>query len=306
VRLTLSLLTGLIMLQAQASGSTAFTLGQLADSVWTADSLANFQAYDAKLHSRVVSAVWALRKFSQKSDAISFADELKATRPEALGEKAADMGKILMDVEFLKTVSINELKEALVAAQVPTDRILSLREPVTAFQRQEIKMAYDRSRNRLFRYEQRYGKHAPDLNLLEAGVAYALQGFYPFGPNESGPGSLEPVARYSTTWALAYMDKTVDLPREFTVAALWEIGLRWYWYSAPEARPSFLSLLKPEFIAAGYATAASKRDWFFFVNDEPFDPGFFVDIGVFKVAMTFGDNDRVFIGRQFQIFPHVF
>ncbi len=308
MRITLALALGAFSVYAHAGNLSQpkFTLRQLADSVWTADSLAHFETFDAKLHDRVRSAVWAIRAFSDAHDDLSYSDELKATTPIALDEKPADMGKVLLDVEFLKKVSLNELKEAQTAAQIPVDRILSLREPITAYQRTQIKAAYDRSRNRLFRYEQRYGKNAPQLNVLEAGLAYALQGFYPFGPNASGPGPLEPVCRYSTTWALAYHEKSIDLPRQFTLGALWEFGLRWYWYSAPEARPSLWSLAKPTSIAAGYAMAASKRDWFLIVNDEPFDGGFFVDLGYAKVAMTFGKYQRVFIGRQFQIIPHLF
>lgn len=304
-------LLGTAFQEAQASqrngGEPRFTLGQLADSVWVADSLANFEAVDPKLHARVKAAVYSLRQFSRPIDELTFTDALKATKPAALDEKPADMGKVLREVEFLKQVSLNELKDALSKVEtVTTDRIISLREPITAYQRQQIQGAYDKSRNRLFRYEQRYGENAPKLNIIEAGVAYALQGLYPFGPNHRGPGPLEPVLRYSTTWVKAYDDQSLDIPREFTVSALWELGLRWYWYSAPEARPSLLGLLKPNYIAAGCALAASNRDWFFIINDEPFDPGFFVDLGFMRAAMTFGENNRVFIGRQFQVVPHLF
>jgi hypothetical protein len=291
----------------RGGGEPRFTLGQLADSVWVADSLANFEAAHPKLHARLKAAVHSLRQFSRPIDELTFSDALKATQPTALDEAPADMGKVLRDVEFLKQVSLNELKEALTKVQsVTSDRIISLREPITAYQRIQIQGAYDKSRNRLFRYEQRYGENAPKLNVIEAGVSYLLQGLYPFGPNERGPGPLEPVLRYSTTWVKAYDDNSLDIPREFTVSALWELGLRWYWYSAPEARPSLLGLMKPSYIAVGCALAASNRDWFFIINDEPFDPGFFVDLGFMRAAMTFGENNRVFVGRQFQVVPHLF
>lgn len=289
-----------------AQARNAFTFSQFADSALVADSLANFESAQPKLHAKLRAAAQSLKSLELRDESLSFTDALKATRPLALKETPADLGKAMRDVNFIKEVTLNELKDALDSAKVPPDRILSLRQPLTAYQQSELKAAYDRSRNRLFRYEQRYGANSPSLNFVEAGVAYALQGLYPFGPNQSGPGPLEPVLRYSTTWFLAHNENVNDLPRNFQVAALWELGLRCYWFSAPDARPSLLALLKPSFIAAGYAAAPAERNWFFLVNDESFDSGFFLDIGVIKAAVTFGENRRIFLGRQFQIVPHLF
>ncbi len=290
----------------QARNSQPFTIAQFADSALVADSLANFERAQPKLHAKFRAAALSLKSLEIRDETISFTDALKATKPLALKENPADLGKAMRDIEFIKVVTLNELKDALDSAKIPEERILSLRQPLTVYQQAELKSAYDRSRNRLFRYEQRYGANSPSLNFLEAGVAYALQGLYPFGPNQNGPGPLEPVLRYSTTWFLAHNESVNDLPRNFQVAALWELGLRCYWYSAPDARPSLLGLLKPSFIAAGYAAAPAERNWFFWVNEEPFDSGFFIDIGILKAAVTFGENRRIFLGRQFQIVPYLF
>jgi len=278
----------------------------LADSSLAADSLAGFEAVKPELHAKFRSAALSLKKMEARQDGIDFTDILKATSPQAFAEIPADLGKAMREMEFIKRVTLNELKDALVEKGVPAERIISLREPISAYQMAQLKNAYDESRNRLFRYEQRYGPGAPRLNIAEAGLAYLLQGLYPFGPNRKGPGPLEPVARYSTSWVLTYSEELEDIPRAFTVGALYEFGLRWYWYSAPDARPGFWGLLKPNFLSAGYAMAASNRPWFFLGNDESFDPGFFVDVGLIKVAMTFGDYSRVFVGKQFQFIPYLF
>jgi len=293
-------------LALSAKNDTPFTLSQLADSALVADSLADFETVNPLLHKKLRAACATLKRVELSVDDIDFTDMLKATTPEALDEERLDLGKVLRDLELVKTLFINELKAALIAAEVDDERILSLREPVTAYQRTQLQAAYDRNRNRLFRYEQKYGPHAPRLNIFEASISYGLQGVYPFGPNQSGPGPLEPVLRYSTTWVVAYNDSLNDIPSNLQFGALWQVGLRCYLFSAPDKRPSFSSFITPSYISAGLAVASAKRNWFLLANDESWDYGAFLDIGVMQAAVTFGDNTRIFVGRQFQVIPYLF
>jgi hypothetical protein len=86
---------------------------------------------------------------------------------------------------------------------------------------------------------------------------------------------------------------------------MWEVGIRGYLFAGPSG-PSFWDLLIPRYISAG-AAFSSHRDWFFLAHDETWEPGFFLDVGGIKGAMIFGEDDyRVFVGRQFQIIPHLF
>lgn len=293
--------------EAQAnSTSKVFTLHDMADSALVADSLSKFHVAEPLLHAKLKNACLTLKSVENIKDDLGFLEILKAQNPSALKASKTDMGKVLREVELVKTLFINELKSALQAAGISDDRILSLREPITAYQRHQVQKAFERNENKLARYEQRFGPTSPKLNILEAGLTYALQAVPGFGPSDNGPGFIEPVFRYSTTYAVLYTDRSQDIPNSLIFGSLWECGMRFYWYSDANDSPSFWSLLKPLSIGVGAAFAASQRDWFFLINDETFDPGLFVDLGAIKAAMTFGDNPRIFVGRQFQLVPHLF
>ncbi len=294
-----------LSVRAGQVGAPAFHLSDVADSAWTADSLSDFGSKHPDLHGKLLTAIAKLRKLdSDEGPGLTLVEIMKAKPADALGDSIS-LGSVHFALEFIKTLFINELRTALEEAGVSKTRIISLREPVTLYQRSQLTQAYTRNQLRLNRYAQKFGPGAPRLNVAEALLAYAFQGVYPFGPGDKGPGPLEWVAGYSTSYLLTYQDSRQDVPPELTVGAMWEVGLRGYLFAGTD-KASFTDLLIPRYIAAG-AAFGSHRDWFFLAHDEDWDPGFFVDIGGVKGAVLFGDGDyRVFIGRQFQLIPHLF
>jgi hypothetical protein len=286
--------------------STAqFHLADVADSAWVADSLADFASKNPDLHGKLLTAIAKLRKLAtEDSPQLSLVEIMKARQTNVMGDSIS-LGSVHFALEFIKTLFINELRVALEEAGISKMRIISLREPVTLYQRSQLTQAYTRNQLRLNRYAQKFGPGAPRLNVLEALLAYSFQGIYPFGPGTSGPGPLEWVAGYSTSYLMMYQESRQDIPQEITVGAMWEAGLRYYLFAGTD-RVGFWDLLVPRYLAAG-AAFGSHRDWFFFAHDEDWEPGFFVDVGGIKGSVLFGDDDyRVYLGRQFQFIPHLF
>ena len=282
--------------------SDAYTFKDLADSAAVADSLAGFSQANPEMHAKLESDFVLLRRTdSLTARPQSFSDLLKRPMTASPGPiRAKDLEQ---SVERIKDVFINDLRPRLDSAGVSEERSRSLRKPITEFQTEDLKLAMDRNDVRLSRFRQKFGPGAPRLNVLEVGFAYLLQGVPGFGPGPKGPGPLEPVCAYSTSYVMVY--NGADIPGQLMISSAWETGLRWYWFGASDSPYSFWSLLKPSYLSIG-AAFSSRREWFFLAHDEAWDPGFFVDIGGFKSAVLFGDEIRVFLGRQFQLVPYLF
>jgi len=280
----------------------AYTFQDLADSATVADSLAGFSSASPEMHAKLESDFALLRRAdSLTARPQSFPDLLKkpfASTPDPVRPK-----DLQESVERIQDVFLNDLRPLLDSAGIPAERIRSLRKPITEFQTEDLKLAMERNDIRLSRFQQKFGPGAPRLNVLEVGFAYLLQGVPGFGPGPKGPGPLELVCAYSTSYVMVY--NGADIPGQFMISSVWETGLRWYWFGASNSRYSFWSMLKPSYFSVGGAFS-SHRNWFFVAHDEAWEPGFFVDIGGFKSAVLFGNEVRVFLGRQFQLVPYLF
>ncbi len=153
---------------------------------------------------------------------------------------------------------------------------------------------------RLRRYERKFGPGSVQLNVIEVGIAYMLQGVRGFGyhPDE-GPGPLEVVASYSTTY-FSYADEDVQ------IVSGAEFGLRYYYFGDDWGRGGLRGYLKPGHVSAGVVVAGAKDGPLVGPWSGESRVGVFGAWGDLKVAWIGGANSRWLLTKQFQILPFIF
>ena len=161
-------------------------------------------------------------------------------------------------------------------------------------------LALEQARNRLGRYERKFGPRSVQMNALEVGIAYLLQDVKGFGydPND-GPGPWEVVASYTTT----YFSYTQEEPQ---VVAASEFGVRHYNFGDGWGSGGFGGFLKPGHWSAGMVVAGEKDGPLVWPWSGDSRTGAFVAWGDVKVAYVGGSNSRWLVSKQFQILPLTF
>ena len=160
--------------------------------------------------------------------------------------------------------------------------------------------AQGQARDRLSRYERKFGPGSAQLNALEVGIAYLLQdrkGFG-YGPDD-GPGPLEVVASYTTTY-FSYVEE------EFQVVSAFEFGLRHYNFGNAWGNGGFRGYLNPGHWSAGMVVASEKDGPLAWPWSGESRTGGFIAWGDLKVAYVGGTNSRWLVSKQFQILPLTF
>ena len=162
--------------------------------------------------------------------------------------------------------------------------------------------ALEQARDRLGRYERKFGPGSVQLNALEVGIAYLLQRAKGFGYDpDVGPGPLEVIASYTTTY-FSYAHEEVQL-----VSAA-EFGVRHYNFGGSWGRSGFPGLLKPGHWSVGAVWAGEKDGPLVLPGSGGSRFGVFGAWGDVKVAYVHGANNswRLLVSRQFQILPLMF
>ncbi len=154
--------------------------------------------------------------------------------------------------------------------------------------------------DRLGRYERKFGPGSVQLNALEVGIAYLLQNVKGFRYDpESGPGPLEVVASYTTTY-FSYAEDA------FEVVSASEFGLRRYIFSDGWGRGGYRGYLKPAHFSFGVTVAGEKDGPLVWPWRGESRQGAFFAWGDVKVAYVSGTNSRWLVSQQFQILPLIF
>lgn len=160
--------------------------------------------------------------------------------------------------------------------------------------------AMEQARNRLGRYERKFGPESVRLNAIEVGIAYLLQDVRGFHYDlDDGPGPLEVVASYTTT----YLSRAEE---EFRIVSAFEFGLRHYNFGDGWGRDGFRGYLLPGHLSFGMVIAGEKDGPLVWPGSGESRAGAFVAWGDVKLAYVSGPNAKWLVARQFQIFPLAF
>ena len=300
-----------------AGAQTHYPYSEWVNRLRYADSVSAFAAKQPKLHAMLIRLLKPLEQASRLEEweaGMAKDAEKVSSKAMLVGEnppgkesltRLPHVGQDTLDT--LRLIAKNELKRALeTTADMTDDRIDSLLAPVESNYWEVLKIAKAKNLGIVRRYEQKFGPGAPQLNLLEALAANVLQhAGPPFGPGENGAGPLEMVAGYGTTYFLAYQYRGPSIPRQLTVGSLLQLGIRWYQFD-PWGNSRFWRLMTPSYLTLG-AAWGGKDDWFLlWPRDNDLNPGGFLEISGFQLAVIPGDNTKVYLGRRFQVVPYFF
>ena len=172
--------------------------------------------------------------------------------------------------------------------------------PIDTLIRRSIRRSRAESDEILRRFEVRYGPHAPRLNAIEVVANYLSQSLPGFRPTAQGPGALEVLSAYSTTYGSGRDDEPVAV-------SLFEIGLRHYLYEPGWGRRGLGGLLRPSYASLGFAMADEEDGALRFPDGSHKRLGAFLGWGDVKVAWVSEDGrPRWLVSRSLQIVPFVF
>ncbi len=274
------------------------TIGTLLGSAMAGDSIANFGTSRPVVHAKLAEMQMrlsrgALRSLPLQSVATgraTFGTVLRrsAVVPNVVESAALDTLARLMEEEF----------PAALRPVIGRDSTTQLLTPVDAFNAALRRQSMAASREKLQRFERKYGPGAPPRNLLEVALNYGAQFVPAFQPTAEGwPSRAELIASYVPTY-LSVPGAGVKAGA-VTVA---EVGARFYLWKAGWGS----SVLRPGYVSFG-AVLAGARDG---ALQSPFKGasrfGGFVGWGGAKVAVIGGRNARVLVTRQLHVVPWVF
>ncbi len=253
-------------------------------------------------HLAVLEQAAATMQTSAGVDQPGIATTLRSSQSDFVFRQDGPQGDLEASLQYVKAVSNGQLGRLLDEAVGPgqTDRLL---QPVNDLQVQQTRASLEQSMERLRHFEVKYGPNSARLNLLEAAVNhFLLRGIPAFGVDENGaPGPLELIMAYNTAY-LNY-DKNANSSNDFLLLSAAELGLRHYFFNKGWGKGNYL---KPAYVSVG-ALLASEKSGFL---RNPFDGGAqwgaFVSWGEFKLAYTFGDDNRLLLSKQFQVLPFLF
>lgn len=193
-----------------------------------------------------------------------------------------------------------ELRAAL-AGRATAEEIARIRAPFDSLLDAQLVRSLGESAEKLRRFEIMYGPGSVRLNLLEAGLNYAVQWVPGFGVDaQAGPRPFELIAAYAPT----YLTMADGDARTVSVA---ETGVRMYIFKPGwGGEGKWQSLLQPRHVAAGWAFTGPEDVAFRNPWKERSRSGPFVSWGDIKIAYITGRESRVLITRQLRFIPLVF
>lgn len=206
-------------------------------------------------------------------------------------------------LQFVKRTANDDTVDSLLAA---LGRPL-LTAPVRELQESQLKASIQQSREKLVRYEKKYGPNSAGLNLAESAVnLFVLRGCRLFGTGENGPGPLEFISSYSSSYVSAVeagSGKTLD---DLGVFSAFELGLRCYFFGGNWGQGGCQGVLKPGYATAGLLVTGEAGGFFKWPLRGRESYGIFASWGGFKAGYTAGPDRRVLLSRQFQLVPYLF
>lgn len=274
------------------------TLGDLLDSARVADSLAApaapVRAKRAELSLRLTRAALQPMKLMALGDA--HADFVTVARRNYAALTATEAAAL----DTLAAIMEEEVRAPL-DTKVGRARAVPLMSPIDAFNAGRRNRSMLDSREKLARFERKYGPDAPTRNGAEVALNFVAQFVPGFRANkDEWPARSEIIASYVPTW--------LALPRDggkTTAVTVGEAGFRLYiWRQGWGGRGG--GVLRPGFVSFG-VLAAGERDGAFASPVKGASRfGGFVGWGAAKVGIIGGRNTRVLITRQVQLVPWVF
>jgi hypothetical protein len=172
--------------------------------------------------------------------------------------------------------------------------------PLTAYHKALLDKSLEIDREKLRRFEKKFGPNAPKLNALEVGLNFIAQRFPGFRPNDRGPGAWEVIAAYDT----GYLTLVDEEPAVVSTAGF---GLRYYLLGNGWGEADGLAgMLKPGHASAGVLLAPNEDGALLWPWQGEERIGGFVTWGALKLAYVGGDEERFMVSREFQAIPWLF
>ena len=274
------------------------TVGTLLATAAAGDSIANLRMTSPALHARLGEMRMRLSRAALHPLPLQSVATGRATFGVVLRRSGVTPNGVeLAALDTLARLIEEEFRDAL-RPLIGRDGTRQLLTPVDAFNAALRRQSMVASREKLQRFERKYGPGAPVRNIAEVGLNYVAQWVPGFGPNAEGwPSRAELIASYVPTYLI--------VPREGVTAGaatVAEVGARFYLWKAGWGQ----SVLRPGYVSVG-AVVAGARDG---AMQSPFAGasrfGGFVGWGNAKVAVIGGRNARVLVTRQVQLVPWVF
>jgi hypothetical protein len=274
------------------------TVGTLLASAAAGDSMAGLRTAAPALHAKVTAMQLRLNRPALRALPLSSVATGRATFGVVLKRSAvvpnAVEGAALDTLARLMEESYPELLRPVLGRDSTTQLLM----PVDAFTAALRRQSMAESREKLARFERKYGPGAPSRNVLEVGLNYAAQWVPGFKPNAEGwPSRVELIAAYVPTYIV------VPGPGvRANAASVVELGVRSYVWRAGWGG----SVLRPGFVSFGAVVAGASDGAFRSPFRENSRFGGFVGWGGAKVAVLGGKGARVLVTRQVQVLPWVF
>jgi len=208
-------------------------------------------------------------------------------------------------LQFVKKVANDES----VQSQLEAIGRLNLITPVVInLQRLQLKASLEQSREKLNRYEKKYGPGSARLNIAESAVNFFFLRNVPlFGTGDDGPGPLEFISAYSSSYVTAYNAETEKLFKDIGIVSALEIGVRYYFLGEGWGEEGFWNgIAKPGFATAGLLVTGEEAGFFKSPLKGKESYGLFLSWGGLKAGYIVGDNSRILLSRQFQVVPYLF
>ncbi|MBI5805147.1 hypothetical protein HZA73_03795 [candidate division TA06 bacterium] len=160
---------------------------------------------------------------------------------------------------------------------------------------------------KLQRYENKYGPNSAQLNPVEGFLNIIVFQCLPgFKLNSQGPGPLEFISSYSSSYVTAYDAETGKTFDDIGVVSAFEIGLRCYFFGGSWGQQGCKGILKPGYATAGLLITGEARGFFKWPLRGKESYGIFASWGGLKAGYIPGGNYRILLSRQFQLVPYLF
>jgi len=205
----------------------------------------------------------------------------------------------------LEQIANSKLAPALRTPERPPARIKEMLDPFFEFSHNVDSLSRVANKEKLRRYEIKYGPESPRLNFPEVLLNFIAQRFSPFAGGEDGPSPYEIVTRYSTSGLTGLHNERGNFVGR--VVSSTHLGIRHYQFGAEWGEGSLAQrLLKPRHFSIGAMSMS--------ILDKALVPPFrgaqriggFLDWGSARIGYVSGKNWRVVIGAGKQIIPLLF
>ncbi len=168
--------------------------------------------------------------------------------------------------------------------------------------------SYEAGMKKLQRYGKKYGPQSARLNPVDGMLNIFLLQYLPgFRPDSTGPGPLEFISAYSSSYVTAYNAETEKLFKDIGIVSALEIGVRYYFLGEGWGEEGFWKgIAKPGFATAGLLVTGEEAGFFKSPLKGKESYGLFLSWGGLKAGYIVGDNSRILLSRQFQVVPYLF